>query len=242
VIDDVWREEQLGPFLAGGARCARLVTTRVPGLLDSRGTLVLVDTMTGGQALDVLTAALPLLDRTVAERLVRQAGRWPLLLRLLNQILASDKSGDINVTAADLLGKLQVTGPQAADDLLDAAQREHAVRATLEASTGLLGPGEADRFAELGIFAEDEVIPFRLPRCCGHATAGLDERHTGQLCARLAGLSLAAQAGGGVPGLVLHDVVRQYLRGQLGPARTAHLSGCCWTWQRPLSPCRPLAR
>lgn len=31
VIDDVWREAQLRPFLRGGPNCVRLVTTRLPG-------------------------------------------------------------------------------------------------------------------------------------------------------------------------------------------------------------------
>ena len=30
VIDDVWREAQLRPFLRGGPNCVRLVTTRLP--------------------------------------------------------------------------------------------------------------------------------------------------------------------------------------------------------------------
>ncbi|MFI6005233.1 NB-ARC domain-containing protein [Streptomyces sp. NPDC051366] len=33
VLDDVWEGEQLAPFLQGGKRCVRLVTTRVPALL-----------------------------------------------------------------------------------------------------------------------------------------------------------------------------------------------------------------
>ena len=36
-------------------------------------------------------------------------------------------------------------------------QRERAVRATIEASTSLLSRGDAERFAELGVFAEDEA-------------------------------------------------------------------------------------
>src|SRR5262245_34368888 len=29
VVDDVWNEEHLRPFLQGGSRCARLITTRI---------------------------------------------------------------------------------------------------------------------------------------------------------------------------------------------------------------------
>ena len=48
-------------------------------------------------------------------------------------------------------------------------QRARAVRATIEASTGLLDRQDAERFAELGVFAEDEIIPFQLG---GPAMAG----------------------------------------------------------------------
>lgn len=36
LLDDVWDAEQLDPFLRGGARCVRLVTTRVPGAPAAR--------------------------------------------------------------------------------------------------------------------------------------------------------------------------------------------------------------
>ena len=36
VLDDVWEPEQLSPFTEGSKRCARLVATRVPGLLAGR--------------------------------------------------------------------------------------------------------------------------------------------------------------------------------------------------------------
>src|SRR5262249_8604689 len=59
-----------------------------------------------------------------------------------------------------------------------------------------------------------------------HATAGLDELVTGRLCARLhelALLSVTPTADGAVIGM--HDVVRDYLRGQLDMTRQAALHG-----------------
>jgi hypothetical protein len=49
VVDDVWDAGQLAPFTAVGRRCARLVTTRVPGLLGGRDVKVQVDQMSVGQ-------------------------------------------------------------------------------------------------------------------------------------------------------------------------------------------------
>ena len=57
----------------------------------------------------------------------------------------------------------QLTGAAAQQlDVSDPDQRNKAVRATIQASTSLLGEAEHDRFAELAIFAEDETIPVTL--------------------------------------------------------------------------------
>jgi WD40 repeat protein len=64
------------------------------------------------------------------------------------------------------------------------------------------------------------VTSTRLWQACG----GLDELRASQLCARLGELALvSAEAGPG--GLMLHDVVRDFLRGEAGPQRLAALSG-----------------
>ena len=86
VLDDVWEAGQLAPFADGGRRCARLVTTRVPGLLAGRGVPVLVDQMSAQQARELLTSGLPLLDPALVEGLLAVTGRWPLLLRLVSKI------------------------------------------------------------------------------------------------------------------------------------------------------------
>ena len=100
VLDDVWEPEQLAPFTEGGKECARLVTTRVPELLAGRGTAVRVDQMSPEQARALLTAGLPPLDQAVAEGLLAVTGRWPLLLRLVNKILADYAQVAADVSAA----------------------------------------------------------------------------------------------------------------------------------------------
>jgi WD40 repeat protein len=239
VIDDVWEPGQLAPFIVGGRRCARLVTTRVPGLLGERSVAVRVDQMSAGQARALLTARLPPLDSVLADGLLAATGRWPLLLRLVNKILANaaGAAGDINDAGALLLQRLRASGPQVVDKLLgedtgkldvgQPAERARAVRATIEASTSLLRPDDGLRFAELGVFAEDEVIPVRLAALLWHATAGLDQLQAGQLCAQLEELALVSSPspGEGPSGLVMHDVVRDFLRTQLGPEQLARLVG-----------------
>ena len=173
VIDDVWEPEQLLPFLIGGRACSRLVTTRVPELLDGRGTAVCVDQMSPEQARALLTAGLPPLQETVVAGLLAVTGRWPLLLRLVNKILAdyAQMAAEVDTQGTALVHQLRAGGPAVVDEVLgedqrtldvgQLSQRERAVRATIEASTGLLSGDDSERFAELSVFAEDEVIPFR---------------------------------------------------------------------------------
>jgi WD40 repeat protein len=240
VLDDVWEADQLAPFTQGGAKCARLVTTRVPELLAGRGAAVRVDQMSDEQGRALLTDGLPRLDETVVTGLVAVTGRWPLLLRLVNTILADYErvAADVPDQAAALLGRLRVDGPAVVDDLRGHAmheldvdkpqERARAVRATIGASTSLLDPVDAQRFTELCIFAEDEVIPLRLVARLWQVTAGLDGRDdlpAAQICARLAQLALVSQASGPARGITVHDVVRDFLRAELGPQRVADLNG-----------------
>ena len=239
VVDDVWEAGQLAPFTAGGRNCARLVTTRVPGLLGGEAAAVRVDQMSAEQAERLLTDGLPPLDPHMLRELLAVTGRWPLLLRLVNKILADGggTGADMAVVAAQLLERLRAGGPAALDDLrgdgskgLDVGQpdqRAQAVRATIEASSGLLGPQDAQRFAELSVFAEDEIIPFSVTALLWQATAGLGQLEATGVCGRLAGLGLVTvHHGDGVSGgVALHDVVRDFLRGELGSQRLTELNG-----------------
>jgi WD40 repeat protein len=239
VLDDVWEREQLYPFTHGGRRCARLVTTRVLGLLDGQGTMVRVDQMTPPQARELLTAGLPPLPEPMIKGLLDVTGRWPLLLRLVNKILADHggftSSEDLPTHAAALLDQLRARGPAAADDLTrdeyqhldvnDPEDRAKAVWATIEASTSLLSGEDAERFAELGVFAEDEIIPFALAARLWQATAGLDDLRSSQTCSRLARLALISHPDDPVKGVAVHDVIRDYLRNRLEPQRLSVLNG-----------------
>src|ERR1039457_6696070 len=153
ILDDVWSEEQLAVFPAAG-RCARLVTTRIPSLTAGMALPIRVDQMSSVQARALLVADLPPLPSAVVARLVEETGRWPLLLRLVNKLLAGQAGLHLDITAAaeELLGLLRAGGRVSVDELTGAAgqpldvtdpvQRQQAVWATIQASTGLLGATE----------------------------------------------------------------------------------------------------
>ncbi|MGW0538000.1 NB-ARC domain-containing protein [Streptomyces sp. NPDC003032] len=219
VLDDVWEERQLAPFLVGGSRCVRLITTRHTGLLPSSALEVHVDQMTPEQAEQVLTQDLPRLSRPLVGDLLRATGRWALLLRLANRLIARHARAGTSAcdAAEELLQQLQERGPVAVDDptetwdLDDRDLRNQAVEASVEASTTLLEPEAVARFTELGIFAEDEPVPLTLAASLWHETGGLTIAGARLLCQDLARLSLITYtpAEGRIN---LHDVIRDYLR------------------------------
>jgi WD40 repeat protein len=235
VLDDVWSEEQLAAFPVAG-RCVRLVTTRIPSLVKGATMPVKVDQMSEPQARELLSAGLPPLPPVVAAGLLEQTGRWPLLLRLVNKILADQAQLQLDLAAAAeaLLWRLRRGGAVQVDqltgeagqqlDVSDPDQRRRAVRATIQAGTSLLSPAEHDRFAELAVFAEDETIPVTLITALWQATGGLDRMATGALCARLANLALLTLVTGGDDGAVtMHDVIRDFLRAELGSTRLGQM-------------------
>ena len=234
ILDDVWTGQQLAAFLATG-RCARLVTTRIPSLATGTAVPVRVDQMTGKQARALLLNGLPPLSPALTEGLLEETGRWPLLLRLVNKILADQAALDpsITVAAEGLLGALRSRGALQVDELTGAAgrrldvsdpdQRNQAVRATIEASTSLLTPGERARLAELAVFAEDETIPLPLISSLWGATSGAGALAARALVARLADLALLTLVPSASGAVTMHDVIGDYLRDQIGTERLAQL-------------------
>jgi TIR domain-containing protein/NB-ARC domain-containing protein len=67
IVDDAWREQDLRPFLQGGPRCVRLVTTRIDSVLPQTALRQSVDAMQAGEALRLLSAGL--------HRMVRKSAR-----------------------------------------------------------------------------------------------------------------------------------------------------------------------
>ncbi|MFI6209168.1 NB-ARC domain-containing protein, partial [Streptomyces sp. NPDC051041] len=250
VLDDVWEAEQLDPFLAGGRRCVRLVTTRNPDLLPPGAQRIPVDQMSRDQAKAVLTWNLPPLPEPLVDALLEATGRWALLLRLTNRLISEQcaAGADPTATAEQLLQRLRGDGPAAVDDpaatwnLDDPRLRNQAVKTSIEAATTLLPPGGPDRFTELGIFAADESIPIPVIALLWQASGQLTEDQTRTLCRNLERLSLLTldpRKGGTIS---LHDVIRDYLRSSFGTAGLAHLNGLLIdTIAATLPPAQPLA-
>lgn len=231
VLDDVWDAEQLDPFLRGGERCVRLVTTRVPGALPRGTERIRVDEMSPAQARAVLTWELPSLPETLVRDLLEVTGRWALLLRLTNRLIIrrTATGSDPADAAAEVLRGFAAHGPAVVDsdpltlDVDDPARRAQAVRATVEAARTLLPADGGRRLAELAVFAEDESVPVPLVARLWATTGGLTEGAARDLCGELGRLSLVSLTPDHGGRITLHDVLRDYLHKELGAPAVAAL-------------------
>jgi WD40 repeat protein len=209
VVDDVWSADQLRPFLLGGPGVARLVTTRIAGVLPGDAATVRVDEMAVDESRLLLCASVPGVPGERVGQLLRLTGRWPLLLALVNAALrrAVRDGAALDAVCDEVVALLAEAGP-ATLDVTVAGRRSQAVRATVTASLRWLDVEDRQRYLQLGIFAEDADIAldalgllWRLP--VGRVT---------QLCAELDELSLLAAFRRDRRTVRLHDVLRGFAR------------------------------
>ena len=236
VVDDVWSPAQVEPFLLGGDRTVRIFTTRQQGVLPGGVARVRVDQMSEIEARLLLTAGLPAMPPRLLAKGLRATGRWPVLLALVHGAVrdASKNGGDSAAEMAEVLAALKIDGITALD-VHDPEERGKAVATTIEVSLRRLTPEEQARYQELAAFGEDVAVP-------GDVVARL-WRHTGawtrfqarRLCQRLFDLGLLASYRRDIDRIILHDVIRSYLRTKVR-GRLAELAGAVIDSHRNLVP------
>lgn len=216
VIDDVWSVTHLRPFLRGGPRCTRLVTTRDRTVLPTGAHVVQVDAMQREEALRLLTAGLPDEQRPALESLAGRLGHWPLLLRLVNGVLQDRLHGQGQALAGALLsvGVALERHGLTAFDVADPGDRNRAVASTLALSLDQLPAAARERFLDLAIFPEDADVPFTALEKLWEDLPAVDVE---ALCVRLNQLSLLLRAELSQRFIRLHDVIRAYLYRQRMP-------------------------
>lgn len=212
VIDDVWDHSHLGPFLIGGQACQRLITSRVRRL-GASGNDLTVDRMTAAQARAVLTGDGRDFPPGLAERLAAQTGRWPVLLGLAAAAVREHVRRGATVPEATkyVTARLRDLGPTTFDlSISDADWREHAVSATVRATTDLLNGTEAHQYNLLSIFPEDADVPVSVLSMIWTSSG---EGDVERLAGKMARLSLVNEGWkSGQPTFQLHNVVRDMLR------------------------------
>ncbi|WP_433723829.1 NB-ARC domain-containing protein [Actinoplanes sp. CA-051413] len=212
VIDDAWTDQQVEPFLCGGRRCRRLLTTRHRRLVDPRNSVPL-DRMTAAQAAALLTRDIPGLAGRPVDRVVAATGRWPVLLTLANRALvrAVDYGTPVEQALQDVADRLDEDGP-VTFDLDNVHDRGRAVRATVRASLDLLPADTVEQFREMAVFSEDADVPVTVLEMLWATSA----RKVRVVCQTLADLALVLEYRQDAGTVRLHDVIRSYLIHEAG--------------------------
>jgi WD40 repeat protein len=213
VIDDVWNIAHLKPFLAGGSRCARVITTRNIAALPPKTQSIEVEAMGRAESVALLGAGLEVKDTRPLEQLAGRLSDWPLLLKLANSALRDrihNNNQPLNAALSYVNRALEKRG-LTAFDAHNAAARNQAVSQTLGVSQELLSDNERARYTELAIFPGEVNIPLTIVQKLWGATANLDDFDTEELCNRLHQLSLVAHFEPNQHYITLQNIVRNYL-------------------------------
>jgi WD40 repeat protein len=215
VIDDVWDRAHLNPFIQGGPRCARLITTRNFDTLPAAAKKVQVDAMRRDEATALLAVGLdqedgPGWDLTL---LASRLGEWPLLLRLVNSALRNRIENDHQSPRDTLTWVNRALDRRglAYFDARNSDERHQAVARTIGVSLDLLSAKDRERYCELAIFPEDVEIPLDTLEKLWRTTGRLDKFETEELCSQLNSFSLLWSYDATHRRIRLHDVVRKFL-------------------------------
>ena len=215
VIDDVWDRTHLNPFIQGGPRCARLITTRNLDTLPASAARIQVDAMRENEATSLLVAGLTHdgLSSHELTALASRLGEWPLLLQLVNSALRNriDNDKQSLPDAISWINKALDRRGLAFFDARNSDERSQAVSKTIGVSLDLLSEHERERYGELAIFPEDVEIPLATLEKLWAKTGGLDEFETEELCSLLNRFSLLWSYDANRRRIRLHDVVRKFL-------------------------------
>jgi len=225
VIDNVWSAADLSPFLLGGPKTVRLVTTRNARVCPSDAQQLRLGPMTGGEVRELLHKTVPALPLEDTARLAELCGGWPLLASVVGSALSQDvaagaRPGQAASEAGQALGAI---GP-AAFDVWDSDQRKNAIGHAITASLRSVeehvripgGPDLRERYLSLGIFPAATPVPLPVLSTWWTGEYGWTASAVRQFCRVLADRSLIDSYLADQDAVLLHDVFRGYLRHLIG--------------------------
>ena len=222
VVDNVWSGADLSPFLMGGPRCVRVVTTRNIRVTPARARVLRVGPMRQDEIAELLQRTVPGASSSMLGPVAALCGGWPLLATLVGASVSGDVSaGATTQQALDIVSRaLRAQGPQALD-VWDTDQRKiaisHVISTTLRAlddSVRIPGVSDlSDRYLSLAVFPAVTPIPLEVLSRWWGAAYGWNSVAVRQFCKVLADRSLLSAYRADSDVVVLHDVFRAYLRG-----------------------------
>jgi WD40 repeat protein len=216
VIDDAWHPADLQPFLHGGSRTTRLVTTRVHRVVPDDAFRLTVDAMQKVEAIQLLESGLPRSQNPSSwmsfAKLADRLGEWALLLKLANGFLRERvRYGELIAAAiVNINRRLDAKGLTAFDPHNE-MDRTRAVARTIEVSLDLLDKAGRLRFAELAVFHEEVDVPIDVAATLWARTASVSQVDSEDHLAVLARLSLLHSLDLHQRTFRVHGTMRYYL-------------------------------
>ena len=218
VLDDVWTDEQVTYLIRGGATVSRLIISRNKlGVLQNAHRLEL-SMMSRDETIETLFIDISLgiretLGEDLLDALVSFSHRWPVLIAILNSALKENirSGGSPSEVANWLIKLLRRSGPAAIDKTLFVSV-EKSVDATLDATLELISDEAKEQYYSLCIFDEDVVIPDHLISAYWMRRYNLEQGECSRILGMLTQFRLIGVCWlGGIPGRVLHDVLRDFI-------------------------------
>jgi hypothetical protein len=218
ILDDVWRRSDVDCFDVLGSRCRALITTRDNGLFTALGGVHhVVELLTDQEALDVLALAVGVAREKLPDEagpIIAECGRLPLAVALCGGLIRR------SMPWGNVLEQLKQARIDRIADRHAIEPHHQSVWHTLHISVEFLRSAEKQRFLELAVFPPDEATTEAAVATLWAHTGGLDEWGAQELLASLGERSLvqlvSKVAGGSQrprPGVALHDLVYDYVRG-----------------------------
>jgi len=218
VIDDVWNEAHLRPFMDVGRNCSRLITTRNLNIaLEYRAVAINVEEMREPEAVQLLSSGIELTagDSATMLQIAHQVGYLPLALSLINISLLG------NIAAGEPVGKaLDSISMSLSKDGLSVFERSNRNQQSLHSSilnsVNRLDLLDQKHLDELGVFPDTD-IPLEIVA----ALWEMSESETRELAQRLNDYSmirLNLQDGS----IRLHPVMRDFLQERVKNAPALH--------------------
>lgn len=229
IIDDVWRESQLLPFLFDAPNCVRLITTRKSDVVPKSCKQIRIDEMQPAEAIKLLSWNLSIDKPATQAALSNLASRlegWAQLLEISNGFLSTRiQKGESTAKALDTFVRRLDRRGLTAFDARDEDQRNRAIGLCVDASTEDLDKClELPRFQELAVLPQDVPAPIDTIAALWNQTGQFDPDEVEELLERLSALSLLQELDLSSRSVRLHDNMKSVLRDRLGPdgLRVAH--------------------
>jgi WD40 repeat protein len=221
ILDDVWKTSDTQAFDVLGPRCRALVTTRDTGILHTLGgPSVPVSLLAEGEARQLLSNAVGVEPSALpadALEVVKECGYLPLAIALCAGMAKAGHSWK------DIVEALREADLEWPENRTEANQRHRTIWNAMKASYDVLPDSEKRRFAELAVFATDEIVPEAGVQTLWKHTGWMSRRNCTKLLISLAERSLirlhqtTAKPGKAIQrGMSFHDLLYDFVTKVIG--------------------------